>query len=63
MILAYKLTGEPRYLEAVKHWADLLAAHCDYGEGKPPWNRYANPEDVKWGTRETAGRFAHLAVS
>ncbi|MHB1035711.1 MAG: malectin domain-containing carbohydrate-binding protein [Pirellulales bacterium] len=55
MILAYKLTGNPRYLEAVKHWADLLAAHCDHGEGRPPWNRYANPEDVKWGTRETAG--------
>jgi hypothetical protein len=55
MIAAYKLTGNPRYLEAVKRWADLLAADCDYGAGKQPWNRYANPEDVKWGTRETAG--------
>jgi hypothetical protein len=55
MVAAYKLTGNPRYLEAVKHWADLLAEHCDLRPGKQPWNRYANPEDAKWDTRLTAG--------
>jgi hypothetical protein len=55
VLAAYKLTGNPRYLDAVKRWADLLAGHCDYGPGRPPWNRYANPEDVKWDTRQTAG--------
>lgn len=55
MVAAYKLTGNPRYLEAVKRWADLLAAHCDCRQGAMPWNRYANPEDVKWDTRQTGG--------
>jgi hypothetical protein len=55
LVAAYKLTGNRRYLDAVKHWADLLAAHCDLRPGVQPWNRYANPEDVKWDTRQTAG--------
>ena len=55
LVAAYKLTGQPRYLEAVRRWADLLAQHCDFSDGAQPWNRYANPEDVKWDTRLTAG--------
>jgi hypothetical protein len=55
MLLAYKLTGNLRYLDAVERWADLLARHCDHHPGQPPWNRYANPEDVKWDTRQTGG--------
>ena len=55
MLAAYKLTGNPRYREAVEHWADLLAEHCDLRPGQRPWNRYANPEDAKWDTRQTAG--------
>jgi hypothetical protein len=55
MLVAHKLTGNPRYLEAVKRWADLLARHCDYRPAARPWNRYANPEDVKWDTRQTGG--------
>jgi len=55
MLVAYKLTGRPRYLEAVHRWADLLAEHCDHRDGARPWNRYANPEDCKWDTRQTAG--------
>ncbi|MGA2066757.1 MAG: malectin domain-containing carbohydrate-binding protein [Thermoguttaceae bacterium] len=55
MLAAYKLTGNRRYENAVRHWADLLAAHCDFRPGVPPWNRYANPEDVKWDTRQTGG--------
>lgn len=55
MAAAYKLTGNPRYLDAVKRWADRLAEHCDLHDGVPPWNRYANPEDVEWDTRQMAG--------
>ncbi len=55
MVAAYKLTGVPRYREAVCHWADLLAQHCDPQAGQSPWNRYANPEDCKWDTRQTGG--------
>ena len=61
VLAAYKLTGNPRYLDAVKRWADLLAEHCDARPGRgtrysgSPWNRYANPEDVTWGTRQTGG--------
>ncbi|MFZ1934283.1 MAG: hypothetical protein WCB27_08860 [Thermoguttaceae bacterium] len=46
MIAAYKLTGDGRYWDAAKHWADLLAEHCNYKPGAPPWGRYANPQDV-----------------
>ena len=45
---AYELTGNERWLDAVKHWADLFAEKCDYRPGSPPWNRYANPEDAPW---------------
>ena len=55
MVAAYKLTGNPRYLEAVKRWADLLASHCDRTPGAMPWNRYANPEDATWDSRQTGG--------
>ncbi|MBN1909103.1 MAG: hypothetical protein JW818_05135, partial [Pirellulales bacterium] len=44
---AYRLTGNKRYLEAINHWADLLAKHCNHTPGKAPWRRYANPEAVK----------------
>jgi hypothetical protein len=46
MVRAYKITGDNRYWETAKHWADLLAEHCNYKHGESPWPRYANPEDV-----------------
>ncbi|MGO8688760.1 MAG: malectin domain-containing carbohydrate-binding protein [Thermoguttaceae bacterium] len=54
---AYKVTGNPRYLAAVQHWADLLAEHCDLRPGAVPWNRHANPKDAPrdWSQKETAG--------
>ena len=59
LVRAYKVTGNKRWLNAAKHWADLLADHCDRKPGASPWNRYANPEvykpkadDVAW----TAGK-------
>jgi len=53
VLTAYKLTGNPRYYEAVKHWADLLAAHCNHDPEFPPWNRYANPWVVGWSDKLT----------
>ncbi len=55
LVSAYQLTGNQRYLEAVNRWADLLAEHCDLRPTAPPWNRYANPKDVGWGTQMTGG--------
>jgi hypothetical protein len=46
MVRAYKITGTERYWETAKHWADLLAEHCNHTPGESPWPRYANPEDI-----------------
>lgn len=51
----YELTGEDRWLEAVKHWGDVLAEKRNRTPGEPPWNRYANPEDVPWNDLQTGG--------
>jgi hypothetical protein len=55
LIQAHQVTGEARYLQAARHWADLLAAKRDRTPGEPPWNRYANPQDVFWNDRQTGG--------
>ncbi len=47
-VRAYKLTGNPRYYEAAKHWADVFAEKCNFDPTMPPWNRYTNPEVVGW---------------
>jgi len=49
LIKAYQLTGRQRYLDAAKHWADLLAQKRNTAPGADPWGRYANPQDVPWG--------------
>ena len=61
---AYKVTGNPRYLAAVQHWADLLAEHCDLRPGAVPWNRHANPKDAPkdWSQKETAGMSLTFAI-
>ena len=57
LVAAYKITGNQRYLDTAKHWADLLAERCKPRPGVSPWPRYANPEDVpaKDGTGEDWG--------
>jgi hypothetical protein len=50
---AYKLTGDPRYLEAVKHWGDLFAEHANLDPAFPPWNRYVDPSVVGWSDKLT----------
>ena len=52
---AYQLTGNERWWDAVKHWGDLLAQHRNVEPGLPPWNRYANPQDVPWEDQMTGG--------
>ncbi|MEN6458958.1 MAG: carbohydrate binding domain-containing protein [Thermoguttaceae bacterium] len=54
LLKAHMLTGNARYLDAAKHWADLLAEHCDRRSDHAPWPRYANPEDSKFSDRQTA---------
>jgi hypothetical protein len=53
LLKAYQLTGNVRWLEAVKHWADVLVAKRNRAPGAAPWNRYANPEKVRWGKTAT----------
>jgi len=48
VVRAYKLTSNPRYFEAAKHWADVLAEKANLDPTAPPWNRYTHPEVVDW---------------
>jgi len=40
LVRAYEMTGQARWYEAAKHWADLLAENRE--SGPSPWGRYAN---------------------
>ena len=55
LVQAYELTSNHEWLEATKHWADVLAAKRCRNPGAPPWNRYANPEDANWNDLQTGG--------
>ena len=55
LVRAAQLADNDRWLEAAKHWGDVLAEHCDHTPGRPPWPRYANPEDARWEDRMTGG--------
>ena len=57
LLRAYQLAGNPRWLAAAKHWADVLAAKCNLAPGADPWPRYANPDACgvgQEGTRQQA---------
>jgi len=53
LLRAYQLTGNTRWLEAAKHWADLLAAHCNLDPNADPWPRYA--KDARFQNKQTGG--------
>lgn len=55
LLRAYELVGNPAWLDAARHWADLLAEKRDTSPGTPPWGRYANPEDISWNDEMTGG--------
>lgn len=62
LLRAYQLTGNPRWLDAAKHWADVLAAKCNLNPEAAPWPRYANPEDAKWGNQQFGNKQTAGAV-
>lgn len=53
VLKAYKLTGDERYFEAVKHWADVFAEKCNFNPEFSPWNRYVDPSVVDWSDKLT----------
>src|SRR2546422_6855313 len=67
LLRSYEVTGNRRLLDAVKHWADVFVEKRNRDPGAPPWPRYANPEDVKWGKSasgnlQTGGLVYQLAM-
>ncbi len=49
LLRAYELTGNPRYLQMVRHWGDVFAAKCQFDHPEfSPWNRYVDPSVVGW---------------
>ena len=49
VLRAYKLTGNPRYLESAEHWGDVFAAKCQFAHPDlSPWNRYVDASVVGW---------------
>jgi hypothetical protein len=44
---AYEMTGNVRWYEAAKHWADLLAENRRTEPGLSPWGRYADNANGK----------------
>ncbi len=60
MLKAYQVTGQSRWLEACRHWGDLLAAKRNRTSGAPPWSRYANPETVPWKDHTQTGGVVYL---
>ncbi len=62
LISAYQLTGNTRYLETAKHWADVFAQKRNTAPGADPWGRYANPEDVTWNSKVTGGVASYVLL-
>ncbi len=48
VLRAHKLTGNPRYLAAARHWGDVFAQKCDFRTKLLPWGRYVDPSVVGW---------------
>lgn len=56
VLRAYKFTGTPRYLDAAKHWGDVIARKCNLtNPDLPPWSRYVSPEHMLWSDELTGG--------
>ncbi|HRZ37091.1 MAG TPA: hypothetical protein P5534_12090, partial [Candidatus Paceibacterota bacterium] len=55
LLRAYQLTGRTRWLDAARHWGDLLAERCRKDPGEAPWGRYANPEAAPWKDNQQTG--------
>ncbi len=56
LLEAYQLVGNPRWLAAAKHWADLLAENMRADRtDMAPWDRYATEESSRHESRLTGG--------
>jgi hypothetical protein len=55
LLHAYQCTGNERWRKAAEHWGDLLAQKRNRDPTLPPWNRYANPQDVDYEDMQTGG--------
>lgn len=67
LLRGYQITGNTRWLDTVKHWADVFVAKRNRTPGAAPWGRYANPEKVRWGMTpsgniQTAGLVYQLTM-
>jgi hypothetical protein len=62
LLQAYRMIGDERWLATVAHWGEVMALKRNLEPGTPPWNRYANPEDVEWDDRMTGGVVYLLAL-
>ena len=60
LLRAYQVTGNERWLDACKHWGDLIAAKRNRKAGAAPWGRYANPESAPWKDDKMTGGVAFL---
>ena len=60
LLQAYQVTGNTEWLEACKHWGELLAAKRNRRPGQPPWGRYANPESARWKDDKQTGGVVFL---
>jgi hypothetical protein len=56
LLRTYEVTGNTRFLEAVKHWADVFVEKRNRTPGASPWPRFANPTKSK-------GRFGKKTLS
>lgn len=55
LVQAAQMTGNTRWMDAARHWGDLLAERRNTEPGVPPWPRYANPREVDWSDEMTGG--------
>ena len=55
LLRAYQLVGTTAWLDAAKHWGDLLAERCNLDPNADPWPRYANPEAARWKDNKQTG--------
>ncbi len=60
LLKAYQMTGNERWLDACKHWGDLMAAKRNRQPGAAPWGRYANSESAPWKDDKQTGGVVFL---
>ena len=58
LLHAYQLTGNERWLDAVKHWADVLVKKRNHAPLENLWPRYVDPDStaIPWTKRPTGNR-------